>query len=99
MSHWSDRLQAGYRAFTDTSRLPPPDTSLPRRRERRHLSEADTTDLLDIASHREDPLWNDIEVLLASLSQRYPLRVSRIKRELKWLRKQAWHAKLTWGRK
>lgn len=99
MTSLSDRLRSSLRAFTDETALPPPDRSLPRRRERRHLSEADTQDFLDIASHREDPLWNEMELLLTSLSQRYPLRVSRIRRELKWLRKQAMHAKLSWGKK
>lgn len=65
------------------------------------LSDKEIRQFLEDAQSRDDSqaLWSQIDDLLNSLQLMFPLRVSKMRRELKWLRKQAYKNNLTWGRK
>jgi hypothetical protein len=62
------------------------------------LTEDETDDLMYQASHREDPLWVEMDALMDQLFNQYPFRVRRLRKELKWLRKEARRRNLRWGR-
>lgn len=70
-----------------------------KRGEKFTLSDREIKEFLDAARDRDDQVWFEIETLLKSLSPLYPLRTVRLRRELKWLRKQASKKGLSWGRK
>ena len=64
----------------------------------RQLDESDIDGFMEAAEHRDDPLWDDIFLYLrGELRREYPLRATRIERELKWLRKRAYKSGLPWG--
>ena len=54
---------------------------------------------LEAARRRDDPLWKQIDGLLDELKMQYPFRTAKLRKELKWLRKQADKKGLPWGRR
>ena len=73
----------------------PPPTRLS---ERRRLDNDDVTGFMEAAQERDDPIWSEIYDLLKELEQTQPLRVSALRRELRWLRHHAHRRGLPWGR-
>jgi hypothetical protein len=65
------------------------------------LSDKEINDFLAEATARTDAdlVFDQIDDLLNTLAVQYPLRTVKIRRELKWLRKQAKKRGMTWGRR
>lgn len=65
------------------------------------LTDREIQQFLEEAQKRDEHeiLWQQIDQLLDELRLLYPMRVPKIKSELKWLRKQAHKKGLTWGRR
>lgn len=55
--------------------------------ERHRLTEEELDSFLEAADRREAQYWNDIEAILNEIAYKYPVRVSRMKKDLRWLRK------------
>lgn len=80
---------------------------LEREGERRHrgikveLTDKEIENFLHDAQQREKhgELFDQMEQLLEQLWLLYPLRVTRIRKDLKWLRRQAKKRQLSWGGK
>ena len=71
----------------------------------RPMSEARTLDSDDFdsfmvaANQRDDPLWNEIDAyMMGELAKRWPVRAYKLRKEIKWLRKQAAGDGLEWGK-
>ena len=63
----------------------------------RVLTDDDRAEFLDAATRREDPLWREIDAFLTELGERHLLRATKIRRDIRWMRKQAYRHGKTWG--
>lgn len=67
---------------------------------RRALTDDDVDDFLSSAAERDDPLWADIEAYLTGeLFRAFPFRATRLRKDIKWMRKRAAKAGLDWGKR
>lgn len=65
----------------------------------RTLREDDFDDFLAAADNRDDPLWNLIDgYLMGDLAKRWPVRSYKLRKEIKWLRKEAAKDGVEWGK-
>jgi hypothetical protein len=65
---------------------------------RRMVSDNEVSSMLDNARAREmSHVWDELDTLLDQLNKRHPLRVDRLRRDLKWVRKQAAQHDYSWG--
>lgn len=63
----------------------------------RTLTGDDIDDFMGIPM--DDPLWNLIDgYLMGDLARRWPVRSYKLRKELKWLRKEAAKDGLEWGK-
>lgn len=90
-------LEAKAVSYITRENPPPPDNV--RKIRQRPPSEGDVDGWLDAADHREAELWLSIDALLRDLHALNPARVARIRKDVKWLRKEAAKKGLPWGRR
>lgn len=77
---------------------PPQGDRLDRDRTPRHLSGDDVDAFFTASDGRDDPLWGQIDLLLEDLKRYFPVQVYGIRKNLKWLRHQAFKYGLDWGK-
>ena len=66
----------------------------------RRLQDDDYDSFMQSAEERDDPLWAEIEAFLTGeLRGQYPLRASRIQKDIRWMRKRAHKSGLKWGKR
>lgn len=65
----------------------------------RRLNSDDVDSFMEAADRRESPLWEEMDGFLRELATRWPMRSGRLRKELRWLRKQAYKQNLHWGKK
>lgn len=65
---------------------------------RRTLSEDDIDDFGYAADHREDPLWAEFTAILSELEKKRPIRVAKLRQDIRWMRRQAKKKGLRWGK-
>lgn len=65
------------------------------------LTDKELEGFLEAASSRtiEDPIWHQMDELLGSLQLQYPVKATRMRSDIKWLRKQAKKRGYPWGRR
>ena len=63
----------------------------------RYATTEEVDDWISWADQREYKMWEEIESLLNQLKETRPLRVRALRKELKWLRREARLAGFGWG--
>lgn len=64
----------------------------------RLVSVKEVSDWMTAAEEREFLIWKQMDDLLLELKSDWPLRTRAIRRELRWLRKEAKKREYAWGR-
>lgn len=73
-------------------------TRLYKRRPPRELTDEDVQEMLASAAARHrNEAWRQIETFLDDLTEYFPGRVGRIRKDLRWLKRQAIKRGLDWG--
>lgn len=95
------RLDVAVSAFFGDDEQPPPTNvstlSAMRKGEKRGLSTEDVEGFHRSAESREPTIFLEMDALLRELMPRNPIKAARIRREIKWLRQQAYKNGLWWG--
>lgn len=92
---WTDRLHVAVDVLfgSEDRQIPDNVSTLPR-----PLDGDDVAAFHAAADNRDNPLFEEMNALLASMTIRYPIRAARMQKEIKWLRKEANKRGLSWGK-
>lgn len=94
---WKDRVRTIVNAALEPDQAQ--SHSVTRLADKRRLSGDDVGGFLEAASHRDNPLFEEMDSLLRELSVKYPFRAAKMRAEIRWMRGQAYKAGLPWGKK
>lgn len=92
---FSDRLHVAVDVLFNKAKDDPPPGNV---RTLSPLTKDDVESFHKAAEYRDNPLFEEMERLLLTMKSRYPVRSTRMIRELRWLRGLAHENNMAWGK-